>query len=255
MKSLNLKTFLVLVLFSLVFFAADKQKILNPIKSVSSAIIMPFQYGFYSIKLGIGESFSFLTFWRSGEARIKNLELRNLELISYEQQSKALAKENEILRKQMGVSQTAIHSTVPATVLFSGNYLLIAVGEKDTIKVGQSVVIFDNFLGKISKVNPRTAVVRLPSDPQSKTPVKIGLSSGLVSGQFNSSMSLDRIAVNEEIAVNDIVLTSGEGDLEPNLIVGKVGDVQKIESDLFQKITVVPVVNFHELTTVFVIIN
>lgn len=253
MKALELRTFLVLLLFSFVFFAADKQKLLDPVKSVTSIVIMPVQYSLYSGQQGLKEIFSFLTFWRSGEARIKNLEQRNLELISYEQLSKTLSKENEILRKQMGVSQNIAQKSLPATVLFSGSYLLLALGADDGVKIGQSVTVFDNYLGRIIKVNPKTSIVQLPSDPQAKTPVKVKQARGLVTGQFNFGMSLEKIAINEEINADDIVLTSGEGDIQPNLIVGKVGKIEKVETDLFQKVTVLSLVNFDELTTVFVI--
>lgn len=178
---------------------------------------------------------------------------RNLELLSYEQKAKSLAQENEILRKQMGTLQTKSLQSVPAIVLFSGPYLLLASGLNDGIKVGQSVVIFDNFLGKVITVNPRTSIVQLTSNPLAKTPVKIGTVRGLVTGQFNSSMSLEKISANEIINTDDIVLTSGEGDLLPDLIVGKIGKIEKVETDLFQKAIVLPMVNLTQLTTVFII--
>ncbi len=255
MKTLELRTFLVLFLLSLLLLFFDSRGFLNPVKSVASIVVMPVQYGFYSAKLGLQDTFSFLTFWKSGEARIKNLELRNLALISHEQEVKDLHKENDVLRKQMGESALIPKQMYPATVLFSGDYLEIAGGLVDGIREGQPVVIFDNYIGKISKVNPRTSIVQLPSDPDAKTPVKSGQARGLLVGQFNSSMSLEKVAQNEQISVDDLVLTSGEGDLVPNLIVGRIKEIKKSESDLFQTATVVPIVDFTGLTTVFVITN
>lgn len=255
MKLHNLKVFLVLVFFSSILYIGDKQGLLNPIRTISSTIVMPIQYSLYSVKLGLAETFSFLTFWKSGENRIKNLELRNLELLSYEQRAKNLEKENEVLRKQLGISVLATRQVFPATVLFSGAYLEIAGGLLDGVSKGQTVVVFDNFIGRIVRANPRTSLVQLPFDPDAKTPVKVGPAHGLVTGQFNSSMSLERITQNEEINVDDLVLTSGEGGIVPNLIVGRISKIKKAESDLFQTATVVPVINYHDLTTVFVVTN
>ncbi len=186
MKLGNFKIFLILIIISLAILFLDSRGAMNSIKSVVSVAIMPVQYGLYSGKQSLQESFSFLTFWKSGEERIKNLEQRNLELLSYEQRAKALAKENEVLRKQMGVGQLAARRFFPATVLFSGAYLEIAGGVQNGIEEGQTVVIFDNFVGRITKVSPRTSLVQLPSDANAKTPVKVGLARGLVMGQFNS---------------------------------------------------------------------
>ncbi len=66
-------------------------------------------------------------------------------------------------------------------------------------------------------------------------------------------MSLERVAKNEEINVDDLVLTSGEGGIVPNLIVGRIGKIKKAQSDLFQTAVVFPVVDYRDLTTVFVI--
>lgn len=250
-----MKNFWILLTISLGLIFLDSNHILNPIKSVTERITMPIQYSLYATKHGLEDSISFLTFWKSGEARIKNLEQRNLELLSYEQKAKSLEKENALLRKQMGVAQLLDRKLFPAIVLFSGDHLLISAGSEDGIKVGQSTVIFDNYLGKISKTNPRTSVVQLPSDIDAKTPVKVGLARGLVTGQFNSSMSLEKITQNEEIKADDMVLTSGDSGIEPNLIVGKVKKVEKVETELFQKITMTPVVNYSELSTVFVILD
>lgn len=246
---------MILFLLSLTLLLFDLRGFLNPVKSVTSLAVMPVQYSLYSVKLGLQEAFSFLTFWKSGEARIKNLELRNLALISYEQKVKDLHKENDALRKQIGVPVLKEKQMFPATVLFSGNYLEIAGGQIDGIKIGQPVVIFDNYIGKVSKVNPRTSIVQLPSDPEAKTPVKSGQARGLLVGQFNSSLSLEKVAQNEQINVDDLVLTSGEGDLVPNLIVGRIKEIKKSPSDLFQSATVVSIINYQELATVFVITN
>lgn len=254
MKSLEVRTFLALFLLTLLIYLFDGQGLLNLPKSALQFITNPIQYSLYSTKKGAEETFSFLTFWKSGESRIKNLEQRNLELASLEPQVAILKNENADLRAQLGVKMLADKQLLPATVLGLGRYLEISVGSNDGVREGQSVVYIDNLVGQVVRVTPKASFVQLPIDPQAKIPVKVNKASGLILGQFNSSMILDRIAQTDNISEKDLVVTSGEGgNFSPNLVVGTISNITSVETDIFKKATVIPLVNYSELTTVFVI--
>ena len=256
MKTLELRTFVALFLLTVFIFLVDGTGLLNLPKSAIQVITIPIQYSVYSAKRGIGETFSFLTFWKSGEARIRNLELRNLELEAGKNEADRLKLENAELRKQLGAKPLKDKMLLPATVLGLGRYLEIAVGSRDNVSEGQTVIYLNNFVGRIIKVTPRASFVQLPTDPQAKVPVKINQANGLVLGQFNSSMILDRIAQTEEIKQDDEVYTSGEVEsFEPNLLVGKISKIESRDTDLFQKATVTPMIDYASLVTVFVIQN
>ena len=254
MKALQLRTFITLIFFSLVIFFLDGRGLLDGPKGIVQTVTVPVQYSLYSAKLGLEEVFSFLTFWKSGEKRIKNLEQKNLELLAGENKAKATEEENIILRKQLGVNPKPATRLLPATVLGTLRYLEIGVGGNDGVAEGMAVIYLNNLLGRVEKVTPKASFVVLLSDPQSKVPVKVGSARGLVSGQFNSSMVLDHIAQTEEISDTNPVLTSGEGEsLPPDLVVGKVGKITSVETDLFQKAEVISLVDVNKLTTVFVV--
>ncbi len=247
MKTLEVRTFLTLFFLSGLIFLADGQGLLNLPKSALQFVTNPIQYGMYSAKGTINDTFSFITFWKSGEARIKNLELRNLELVSMEPQIAIQKKENADLRAQLGVKPLTDQKMVPATVLGLDRYLEINVGNNDGIKVGQSVVYINNLVGRIVRVTPRASFVQLPTDPQAKIPAKINTVSGLVIGQFNSSMVLDRVAQTEDISEGNFVLTTD------NLIIGKISKITSLETDLFKKAEIQPLITYSDLTTVFVV--
>ena len=92
---------------------------------VATTVSAPIEHFLYSTKqLGL-ESVSFLTFWRSGEARIKNLEQRNWQLVAATARLSDLEKENQALREQLGVQIRKGQDSLVASVLGGTNGLLI----------------------------------------------------------------------------------------------------------------------------------
>lgn len=242
-----MRTFLALLFLCLIIFFLDGRGYLNGVKGAVQIVTLPVQYSFFAAGQNVKNSFSFLTFWKSGEARIKNLELKNLELQAAKNEAERLSKENKELKKQLGVNLFRDRVLLPATVLGVDRYLQIGAGINDGVKEGATVIYLDNLVGKIIRVLPRSSFVMLPTDPQTKIPVKIKESKGLISGQFNSSQILDRVGQNEEINTGDLIFT-----LE-DLVVGKVDKIISQQTDIFKKATVKPVLNYADLTTVFVI--
>jgi rod shape-determining protein MreC len=243
------RVFSVFVAISLLLMFLDSKKLVEPEKRAVQVVTVPMQYFYYRAGQNFANTFSFLTFWRSGEARIKNLEQRNLELMVNERKASELALENAQLRRQLGASLKTEKKLVPAMVFGKNRYL-----EIDNLGVeGGNVVYLNNLVGRIEKNSGRTSFVQLPTDTGSKIPVKVGKATGLVIGQYNSSILLDKVAQNEEIKVDDLVVTSGEGgSYEPNLIVGKISKIESVPTDLFQKATIVSLIDYGELQTVFV---
>lgn len=242
-----MKLFLILLISSVLIFFLDGRGYLNGVKGAVQIVILPVQYSFFAAGQNVKNSFSFLTFWKSGENRIKNLELRNMELAAAKNEADRLEKENKELKKQLGVNITKSHILLPAPVLGLDRYLQIGAGTNDGVKEGMMVVYLDNLVGKIIRVLPRSSFVQLAIDPQAKIPVKTGKARGLVSGQFNSSQILDRVAQNEEINTGDLIFTPED------LVVGKVDKIISQQTDIFKKATVLPVLDYSELTTVFII--
>lgn len=256
MQRAGVKHFAVLFLLATAVYFLDGRGFLDPLKSAAQTVTLPVQYLVYSARRSGAETFSFLTFWKSGEARIKNLEQRNWELLSSENKAKVLEKENEELRKQLGVKLQSTQKLLPAPVLGLSRFLEIGVGDEDGAVIGQTVVYLDNYLGKIVRVTPRASYVQLPIDPQAKIPAKAGSGRGLISGQFNFSILLDRVSQSEEIETGDLVLTTGEGEsTRPNLVIGKVGKIIDSGTDVFRRAEVTPLVDYHKLEMVFIVLE
>ena len=214
---------------------------------------MPVQAGMNEIKNNVDNQFRVLIFWKSGEARIKDLERRNLELAASCAQFGELKRENAGLRKQLEIPMPRAEKVILANVIGKDDFLILDRGENDGVEIG-SVVVKENFLvGTVIKVTPRRAYVMLPTSSESKVPVKAGQARGVVAGQFGTAMALEQINQNENIDFADYILTSGEGSVSiPNLIVGKVGKLRSRDSDIFKTAEVTLILEFSKLEQVFV---
>ena len=259
MKQLGIWIFLIFVVLSFLLSFLDSQKYLNGAKSLLQIPLSPLESAAYNLQNSIGDAFSVLTFWKSGEARIKNLEQKNLELGSKLGEAERLRVENEELRKQLGVNLLFNKKRLPAPVLGAGRYLVLGVGSRDGVKLGKNVVYLDNLVGVVKNLTDRTSFVQMPTDAMSKIAVKVGPSGGtrgIVNGQFNSAIALDQVSQSEEINVDDLVQTTGDDQIyEPNLTIGKIKKIVSSKGDLFRKAEVVPLIKFNELQTVFVILD
>jgi cell shape-determining protein MreC len=71
-------------------------------------------------------------------------------------------------------------------------------------------------------------------------------------------MIFDNVLQSSDIKISDVILTKGDQDIKgvgipPDLILGKLISVSKKPSNLFQKGEVVSLLDFSNLSTVFVI--
>jgi rod shape-determining protein MreC len=136
-------------------------------------------------------------------------------------------------------------------------YVTINVGAQQGAEVGMSVVSGGaGLVGRISEVGPRTAKVRLLTDPDSAVAAILQTTrgTGLLVGQPDGSLQLNFIPQEEEVRVGDVVLTSGLGGLMPKaLVIGQVTAVQQKEYETFQTATVRPAVDFSRLELALVV--
>ncbi len=259
MDKVGIRVFLVFVFLSLFILLLDSRGDLVFIRNASSFAIKPVGFLTSGISDSISESFSFLTFWKSGEVRIKNLEQRNLELQVKALRADDLERENKALRSQLGVKTLVNYKMLPARVLGLGRFLIIGVGESQGVKTGQTVVYKNDLVGIVSRATSQIAYVKLPTDTNSKIPVRVEASEtikGLLFGQFNSSIIIDQVVQTDKLSENQSVFTTGEDEkIVPGLLVGRVGKITSKETDLFKKAEVKQVFNYGKLDTVFVILN
>ncbi|MDO8515484.1 MAG: rod shape-determining protein MreC [bacterium] len=246
-----------MAIISLLVLLLDKTHLLNPIKNLAEKIIvMPVSYVFSGTAQGIGDNFRILTFWKSGEERIKNLESKNWELESVKAKRSELLNENEILRKQLNVLPAKQIEKVLTNVLGISDFMVLDAGENQKVKIGDVVIFMDYYIGRVVKTTTNRSFVQLATNSDSSVNVKIGTVRGIATGQFNTSIILDKVSQDESILKDDMVLTTGDGNVNvPNLLVGKIGEIKSQDTDIYKKAQIIPLFETKNLNLVFIVLN
>ncbi len=138
------------------------------------------------------------------------------------------------------------------------HYVIINRGSSDGLRRGMPVVTQQGLVGRIAAVTASAARVQLVTDPNMRINVRVepAGTTGLLVGSLTGDLSLEQVPLDANMQPGDVVLTSGlGGDYVPNLLVGQVTGVRKLEFELFQSASVQPVVDFNRLQIVLVIVN
>ncbi len=137
-------------------------------------------------------------------------------------------------------------------------YVIINIGSNEGIVRGMPVVTDKGLVGRVDAVVAEAARVQLITDAGSSVNVRMQASNveAMLSGSITGDISLDMVPQDATLQVGDVVLTSGLGGVyPPNLLVGQVISVRKLESELFQQAAIQPNVEFNRLQFVLVITN
>lgn len=147
---------------------------------------------------------------------------------------------------------------IAASVNGLSGELIINRGQKDGLTKGQFVLADESVIGTICKVDNRTAMVKLISDPTSKMAVKIANfdMDRIMHGDGNCSAKVKLVPTKYSIKIGDIVYAQKRpGFLSSPMIVGTVADRKSNdENPLVWDITIQPVCDIQKLTDVAVIV-
>ena len=138
------------------------------------------------------------------------------------------------------------------------SYVLINIGSDQGLLPGMPVVTDRGLVGRVDAVIGEAARVQLITDSTSTVDVRLQSSNteAILDGSVTGGLSLDMISQTATVTVGDVVLTSGLGGIfPPNLLVGQVVSVRKLDYELFQQAAIQPNVDFNQLGFVLVITN
>ena len=137
-------------------------------------------------------------------------------------------------------------------------YVVINVGSNEGVLPGMPVVTDKGLVGRVVAVIAEAARVQLVTDAASAVDVRLQASNteAMLEGSVTGELSLNMISQDAVIQVGDVVLTSGlGGTYPPNLLVGQVVSIRKLQSELFQQAAIQPNVDFTRLQFILVITN
>ena len=247
----GMRACIILVVISLVMFTASVREgdnpgffntvrggwmtITTPIRWVGGALTAPFQ--------GLGNVFANLT---AGQERLTDLKsenerlvARNAELEEYEQTAKRL-------ESLLGLQSLYNLQSVGARIISGStdswsSTVTIDKGSMSGITVGMPVADANGAIGQITKCGATSATVRLISDENSSVSAMIQSSRtrGALKGSMDGSLKLTHVRTDQNVAVGDIVVTSGLGGVFPKgLPLGRVSAVERPKSSMYYEIEV-----------------
>jgi rod shape-determining protein MreC len=188
--------------------------------------------------------------------RIARLEEENL-------QYREAIVSSERFQRLAGFRENHEVPMVPANVVHQDlspwfRSVIIDQGTAAGIKPGMPVVTDLGVVGVVSGTAPSASKVLLLIDPQSHVDAYVQRSRarGSVRGAKGRECSFEFVLRDEDLAVGDLLLTSGMGEVFPKgLVIGNVMSVERQPYGLFQEAQIKPAVDFGKLEEVFVILE
>jgi len=226
--------------------------------TVISGLLRPIQIGLYKTKIDFEDFVKTVVAVKDLRQSEKDFKVKNATLLAENAKLKKLGEENQALKSQLGF-RIAEESLILASIIgidpkFLNSQVLLDVGSKNQVKKGNIVKFQNILLGKISSVNETSSTLTLLSDPSMKIPaVSQSGVRGLVGGSFGNTVKFSKIPTDQKIRKNELVFSSGESGYPKNLVLGKVGEIEKNPSEIFQEAKIVPLITTQELKAVFVV--
>jgi len=191
------------------------------------------------------------------------LKQKNSELERQLTQLKETEKENEALRAALDFSEKntslfEIASIVGKSLQGAEDWILIDKGTKDGVEKNMAIVSEEfSLVGRVIESNDNFSKVMLITDKNSIVGALIEnkRNEGLVQKEEGSDkIFLDFVPKNEAVEIGEKILTSGMDNVYPkSILIGKVEKIDASENQLFQKITILPAVDFNKLEKVFIL--
>ncbi len=271
-KERNRKKIIFIVIFSILvimfvafFFRNSNNKLVSSISSVVSSPINWVYSIFNKTSNGISDSFTNVDELRAENERLsqENEQLK-LEIL----ESQKILDENATLKQMLNIQKEYQHfKLVMGNIIYREHdnwtqTFTINVGKNDGIELNQTVVHEKGLVGYISGVTDNTAVVTTLLDPSSSVSVNISTVNepAVVNGDLElksqNKLKLTYIPLDTEIAVSDMLYTSGIGLMYPSSIpVGKIISIVNNKNDVNRYALVEPSVDISKISEVAVIIN
>lgn len=257
----NLRLIFVVIILIVVLFISSRGAD-NPVKGVLLGAASPFLKTFRIFAGGFQGFFHFLGSIGDLKNENQNLLEENRKLLAEGARLKDVEKENEALRKELGLIPKSRYELEASFVIAQdpqglGNFFIIDKGENKGIRKGMPVIVSNGILiGKITEVYPNSSKVLLLTDQNSSINAEVTDSGarGIIKGVYGLGVMMDMISQAEVIKEGDEVITSGLSNETPRgLYVGKIGQTGQSSDKLFQQADIVLPVDLSALRVVFVI--
>ena len=247
-------------------FILDRFGYMAPVRAILQSALTPVQASMTEM----GQEFSAWTEQSESvdalQAKNAELEALNNKLMVDNVRLQEIERENELLRQLLNYTRTNpqfIYQTTsvigrsigvdPTNLVY---FVYVDVGARDGVARNMPVITDRGLVGRVTAVGPNSAQVLMLIDPASSVNVisQNSRATGIIRGNIDGTLLMERIPQNDTINPGDIVLTSGLGGNFPGkLVVGQVTEVLRRDQDMFQRARIRPTVDFGKLETMLII--
>jgi rod shape-determining protein MreC len=200
------------------------------------------------------------------QAKNDELETLNNKLMVENVRLREVERENELFRQLLNYTRTNPQFAYQTTSVIGRSigvdptnliyFVFVDIGARDGIAKGMPVITDRGLVGRVTAVGPNSAQVLLLIDPASSVNVLVQNSraTGVVRGNIDGTLLMERIPQSDRVNPGDIILTSGLGGNFPDkLVVGQVTEVIQRDQDMFQSARIRPTVDFGKLETMLIL--
>jgi rod shape-determining protein MreC len=237
----NRRIFIAVVLGGLLVMAGVLGR-LGPARWLYDHTLVPVASGFNRLGSSTSEALANLGSVRNLARENVSLEHENADLRRQLAADAETRRDNELLRKQLGLDVSGAPREVAAEVVaFQPDsyrqFVTINKGSKAGVAPGMAVLSEGVLIGTIADVQSVTSRIMLVTDPEFKLTAKdqdTG-ATGIVRGQLGSGLVLDKIGQTDTVRPGDSVTTTGLGGLvPPGLLIGQIESVNTRANVVFQ---------------------
>ena len=251
------------VLASLLFLAASRVALLDPLENAALSVAAPIESGLRSATRPVADFINNITDINrlsneNASLREENerLTAENALLTEAEQDLRDLQGFLELrgIREGDILVQADVFATEPSNAL---QVIAINRGSRDGIAENMLVLSPQgSVVGTISRVLADAAWVTLVTDQTSAIGAFIQESraQGVVAGSADGTLKMEFVEETADVKEGDLVLTSGVGGRHPSgELIGRVVEVERAPQQLFQEVRVEPLADLARLETVLVL--
>ena len=229
---------------------AVTQTIVSPVREITSFLFAPFA----GLK-------NFVKNVTASQETLQDLQDQNetlmTEITKLKEESSEAARLQALLDFKSAYALEGTGARVIAGSIDSYNSTItIDKGSASGLQKGMAVTDSRGVVGEISEVSLNTSVVRLITDERSgiSAQVQTSRAQGEIEGQGTLVLKMDLVRVDQQIQVNDMIVTSGLGGIFPKgLPIGTVISVDRPQGAMYYSVAVKPLASVGNLEEVFVI--
>lgn len=222
----------------------------------------------YSASNSVKNTFSFIFNFTQVKNENQELKQRNAELENKMVQYDIISKENEDLKAKLDFkNQRNEYNYIGCNVIgvSGGNFLdgfIVDRGTKDGLKKGMAVVTDKGLVGQVTSTSSNWSIIQSISNENIAVSGMVESTNeinGIIRGYKDDDnkllAKLYSLPLDSTIKVDDVIITSGHGNLYPKGIrIGKVIAVEDDKGRIMKNAIIEPFEDFNKLDQVLVVV-